>query len=183
MTNVTYRHLQYDEIRSIGRIDNADIIEARYVCVSQADGLGLALHREAVNPPANQPNWGKQELATRYSLWEKNYRDEGAIFSGAFYGDDLVGMSAIVRLSDSQTCELYALHIDRTYRRQGIGSTLLDRAKAQGKAWSCNQLLTYTTFKASAVDFYLSKGFEIVGIQNPKVKTKNFDLTLLKRLI
>ena len=54
--------------------------------------------------------------------------------------------------------------------------------EARCKAWSCRQLLTYTTFKASAVELYLSKGIKIIGIQNPEVKTKNFDLTLLKKL-
>jgi len=180
--NTTYRKLEFHEIRAIGRIDNSETVDARYVCVSQPDGMGLALRRESVAPLETQANWGEDELSGRYDLWEKNCRDEGTVFFGAFRGDDLVGVSAVVRLSDGETGELYALHVDRSYRRQGIGSALLDKAEAQCKAWSCSRLLTYTTFKISAVDLYLSRGFEIIGIQNPKVKTKNFDLTLLKKL-
>ena len=181
--NTAYRQLECEEIRSIGQIDNSDTSSARYVCVSQGDGLGLLFRRDTIDPPETQANWGEKELATRYDLWEKNYRDEGAVFFGAFHGYDLIGMSAVVRLPDGEMGELYPLHVDKSHRRQGIGNALVDRAEAQCATWSCSQLLTYTGFKANAVDFYLSKGFEIVGIQDPRVKTKNFDLTLLKTLI
>jgi GNAT superfamily N-acetyltransferase len=178
----TVRQLNLDEIPMIGQIDNSDVVNAQYVCALEHDGLGLSLRRASVEPPEQIPKWSERELVGRYALWQRNAREEGAVFHGAFVGDKLVGVSLVARLSDGQSAELYAIHVDRATRRQGIGTALLDRAESQCKAWGCTRLLVYTSFKASSLDFYRARGYCVIGIQDPSVKTKNFDLTLLKKL-
>lgn len=178
----TIRQLGSNEIPSIGQIDNSDRVDARYVVSLQPDGMGLSLLRKSLDPPEQEPSWGEKELASRYALWKRNHDEEGAVFYGAFIGDKLVGMSAVVRLPDCRTGELYALHVDKKHRRRGIGSALLAESENQCTIWSCNLLILYTGFKASSLDFYRAKGYDIVGIQNPNMKTKNFDLTMAKKL-
>ena len=180
--NATIRQLEIDAIPTIGQIDNSDVVDARYACRPESDGLGLSLVREEVDPPEEEPNWGEGELAGRYDLWRKNCEEEGAIFFGAFVDDRIVGICAVVKLADSHTAEIYTLQVDRDHRQQGLGTALLARGESQCVAWGCSQLFTYATFKASSLDFYRSKGYRIVGIQYPGVTTKNFDVTLAKQL-
>jgi len=167
--NVTIRQLEIDEIPTIGEIDKSDIVDARYVCRSQPDGLGLLLERKAVNPPEDEPNWG-------------NVEEESAVFFGAFTHDAPVGICAIVKLPDGKTADLYTLQVDAGYRRQGIGAALLAKEESECLIWGCTQLFTYTTFKASSLDFHLAKGYRIVGLQEPSVPTKNFAVTVAKQL-
>jgi GNAT superfamily N-acetyltransferase len=177
--NFHIRKLEVAEIAGIGRIDNSDVVDARYVCRRQPHGLGLTLQRQEVRPPEQEPTWGQEELRGRFTLWKRNCQ-EGAVFFGAFLRGALVGVSLVTKLADGATGELYSLHVDRQHRRQGVGTALLDAAEAQGKAWCCRRLLVYTGLKASSLDFYRSRGYQVVGIQDPRVKTKNFDLTLVK---
>ena len=142
----------------------------------------MVLQRREVDPPESEPMWGERELETRYALWRQNVEKEGAVIFCAFLGDDLVGISMVTMHRENQTCEVYALHVDRDHRRQGIGTALLLKAEAQCRDWRSSQLLLYTGFKASSLDFYRAQGYRVVGIQDPQVKTKNFDLTMVKEL-
>jgi GNAT superfamily N-acetyltransferase len=180
--NTTIRRLQIDEIPTIGQIDKSDVVDAQYVCRGQPDGLGLFLKCVKVDPPEEEPNWGEIELADRYALWRRNYEEEGAVFIGAFVDNTIVGICAVVKLKDRRTAEIYTLQVDKDHRKQGLGTTLLARAESQCTTWGCLQLFTYTTFKASSLDFYRSKGYRIVGIQDPAVTTKNFAVTVAKQL-
>ncbi len=178
----TIRQLALDEIHAIASIDTSDTIDAVYECAWNAHGMGLTLRRKRVDPPTQEPKWGKTEFEGRCALWRRNVIEEGAVFHGAFLGDRLVGVSLVTRLSDGRTAELYTLHVDRAHRGQGIGKALLDAAESQCRAWGCDQLLTYTGFKASSLDFYRARGYRVVGVQDPSVKTKNFDVTVVKSL-
>ncbi|HIJ64996.1 MAG TPA: GNAT family N-acetyltransferase [Candidatus Hydrogenedentes bacterium] len=180
--NFIIRQLALDEIPKIGQIDNSDVVDARYVCIPNTEGLGLSLQRVVVEPPEHEPNWGEEELSCRYALWRRNVEEEGAVFFGAFVGDALAGVSLMTKFPDGQTAELYALHVDRQHRRQGLGAALMERVENQCAAWDCAQLLTYTTLKASSLDFYRSRKFCVIGLQDPSVETKNFEVTLLKKL-
>lgn len=179
---ITLRQLERDEIPLIGQIDNSDCVTARYVVHPQADGLGLCLRREIIDPPQEEPNWGEKELAHRYALWIRNRDEEGAVFLGAFEQGRLVGMVAVARRPGGRTAELYALHVDRSCRHRGIGRALLDETEQQCIRWRCDTLILYTGFKASTLDFYRARGYRVVGIQTPTIRTKNFDLTLAKTL-
>lgn len=100
---------------------------------------------------------------------------------GALEEDRLVGIAMAGPLADGITAELCTLYVHRPCRRHGIGRALMDRAESQCIEWGRSQLLVYTSYDAGAVDFYLSRSYRIVGIQDPCVQTKNFPITMLGR--
>ena len=179
--SASIRHLDIDEIPLIGTIDRSEEVEARYACQLNDDGWGISLTKVQCDPPEFEANWGRRELDTRFNLWRRNMEQEGAVFHGAFVGDRLVGVVFVVE-RDGATAEIGTLHIDYRHRRKGVGSALVAHSEAQARQWGCKQIFAYTSYKARALEFYRAKGYRIVGIQDPMVATKNFDMTVAKSL-
>ena len=80
----------------------------------------------------------------------------------------VVGIETIVE-GNSQSSRLYVslLWVDERYRRQGIASALINKAKARAEeedlravylqTWSCNE---------HAIAFYVSQGFHLIGFDS-----------------
>ena len=177
------RKLKPEEIHLVRGIDRSEEIRAEYVCAPAADGLGLRLSRRELDTPRVEANWGDQELASRCALWAENVNDGAAMF-GAFRGEELIGFCIVARLDDSRTSELYSIFVDRRSRGQGVGKALLCRAERQSMEWGCEEMVLYTDtgHAAATVEFYLARRYRVVGIQDTAVKSKNFPLTMAKRL-
>jgi GNAT superfamily N-acetyltransferase len=179
---VTIRQLDASEIGQTSQLDCSNIVHARYECEQPSGELRLRLRRQPVSPALARPDWGAQERETRYQLWRNNLEHDGCIMHGAFREDRLVGIVLTGRLADGITAEIYTLHVHHPERGGGIGTQLMDKAESQAAKWGCSQVLVYTGYECGAVDFYLRRGYRVVGIQDPCVATKNFPITLLRQL-
>lgn len=173
--------LKLEEIHLVRGIDRSEETRAEYVCAPTADGLGLTLIRRELDTPRVEANWGDQEIASRCALWAENIKDGAAMF-GAFRGEGLIGFCIVARVDDPRTSELYSVFVDRRSRERGVGKALLCRAERQSVEWGCEEMVLYTGYAAATMEFYLACGYRIVGIQDAAVKSKNFPLTMAKRL-
>lgn len=177
----TIRQMQAHEIPLIVGIDRSEELSEEYVCTPVVEGIGLGLVRKAIQPARQIPNWGHRELESQFALYRRNLQ-YGAILLGGFNGEILVGFVLVTVHPDENTGEIYSLFVDRSHRGNGLGSALVKQAEAYCRSRGSPTLILYTGHSAPAVDFYLKRGFRIVGIRDPRFATKGFDLTVAKDL-
>jgi ribosomal protein S18 acetylase RimI-like enzyme len=79
---------------------------------------------------------------------------------GAFEGQKLVGALVI---NDHTFFEIGGLSVNKQYRRQGIGRSLVNRffQKAKELQWDTVNVGSYNQFRATG--FYKKMGFKVVG--------------------
>lgn len=76
-------------------------------------------------------------------------------------GDIIGGISGSVRMCDSVHIDLHWIHED--YRRNGIGTHLLNQVETEAKKKGYNQV-KLETFDFQAKDFYIKNGYEVLGV-------------------
>jgi len=95
-------------------------------------------------------------------------RHSGVLF-GALDGELLVGVAILrPRLQDGMA-ELSFLHLSRDYRRQGIGTRLLERVFALARELGARRIYVSATPTESAVGFYLNHGFRLAKEPHPEL--------------
>ena len=171
------------EIGSIACIDRSEVRSAQYAVEHVEGPPCLRLVRQELQMPTAVANWGESELRSRMQLWRRNLTD-GASFWGAFLGERLVSFALISERFPDQTAELYSLFVDAAHRRKGIGSELLARAEQEAVNMGAHTMSLFTALKnAGAIDFFLSTGYQVIGIHDSStVKHKGWELRLAKAL-
>lgn len=67
-----------------------------------------------------------------------------------------------VNVKDSKIFSIDELCVDENYRKKGIGSMLIQKAKETARKNECSRLeLNCWEFNKNAMDFYLKRGFKI----------------------
>jgi len=92
----------------------------------------------------------------------------GCVF-GAFEGDQIVGMAAILTKQEQVdgTSQLISLDVSRAFRRQGIGRELLKNCLAESTERRCHRVLVQSNPHENTLRFFKSMGF--VHSQNPQM--------------
>jgi len=85
--------------------------------------------------------------------------DERGTALGAFDGEVLAGLAVIRFEIADATAQLFALYVDRSHRRHGVGSALLDAMQQLTLERGQNTLYASAVPNASAIEFYLARGF------------------------
>lgn len=178
---IEIRPMRIDEIPLIAKIDRSEKLREMYVCTPVEDSLGLRLIRRMINPPRHVPNWSKTELASRFALWRQNMED-GAALIGGFEADAIIGFVLVTVHATQDRGEIYSLFVDRHHRGCGLGTALLAAAERYCRTHNAATLMLHTGHSAPALDFYLKRGFRIVGLRDSRFATRGFDVTLAKEL-
>ena len=83
----------------------------------------------------------------------------GGVVIQALFEDKTVGIASLSpRWFGEKRLQLYSLHIDRDFRRMGVGQFLLTAIEQRAKQLGANRLYISAAPKKGTVDFYLRMG-------------------------
>lgn len=109
-------------------------------------------------------HWGFLDSTKNLDLDDIQVSYQEATFLVATLHNEIVGCGALVPLSAS-TAQIMRMSILNTYRRQGIGTLLLDGLLMEAKRKGVRQVILETTSSwEDAVSFYLQNGFKITHV-------------------
>lgn len=155
------RELARHEVRTLWSIDRSEVIDAMF----RRDGDALVLKPERHDvrgwPPGEPEQYGPILL---------DCFDRGGTFYGAFAGEALVGAAVLESHflgPRKDRLQLKFLHVSRSQRRAGLGSTLLERAVSRARELGARRLYVSATPSENTVRFYLRRGFRVTEEVDP----------------
>jgi predicted N-acetyltransferase YhbS len=157
------RELKRDEIENIWKINRGEVINNIYYLVEGS----LVLRPEYYEMQGWQA--GEPE---RYTPIFNDCYDRGGYFLGAFVSQYLVGAAILENKfigKQKDQLQLKFLHVDRSFRNQGIGKTLFDTTVKMAKELGARQLYISATPSENTINFYFHLGC---------IVTKNIDSEL-----
>jgi GNAT superfamily N-acetyltransferase len=147
----------------LGRIHEIDVsedVDAIYV------QRGTSLER--IEERHSRPWYTAAQWSEEVERWRDYVGSGGAAF-GAFDGERLLGFSVVRSGLDDEMAQLAGLYVDRTWRRHGLGRTLLFCAVESARSSGATGLYVSSSRYESAVEFYLSFGFRPLETPNPQL--------------
>jgi predicted N-acetyltransferase YhbS len=149
---VTIRELTREEIEKVWDIDRSEVVENIYYV---RDGK-LVLEPEYYDMKGWPP--GEQELYTPilYDCFNR-----GGIFYGVFEGSKMLGTAVLESKyigKGKDTLQLKFLHIDRAYRKQGLGRILFEKSAERAREVGAKKLYISSTPSENTINFYLGLG-------------------------
>ncbi len=178
--HTTVRQMAAREIGRIAEIDRSEHVTLGYTA---RDGVITA---EAVDWQV--PAWaaegaGPHSVRGMIEAW-RPLVEAGGTLLGAFDSDCLAGV-AIVRYQLTRSmAQLAVLFVSRPYRRQGIATQLLREVERLARADGAVSLYVSATPSASAVGFYIIRGFQPTAQPVPELFAKEpEDIHMVKPLM
>ena len=120
-------------------------------------------------------HWGKIDYNKNPDLNDiaKHYKNN--LFMLGFLSDDLVATGGLIKI-DAKVAEIVRVSVNRMYRRQGVGYSIVEKLVQTAKTQGFNKIiLETTTVWHNVVSFWLKCGFK-------KTHTHNDD-TYFERVI
>lgn len=175
---ITITTLPADGLAQLAAIDRSEHVTCGYRMV---DGQ---LRAEAVDwrvPDWDHVGHGAHSVALLVATWQPVV-DAGGPLLGAFAGERLAGLALLRPALRPGLAQLALLFVSRPDRRRGIADRLL--VAVEGMARPAAQALYVTaTPSASAVGFYLARGFVPTHEPLPELFTKEpDDIHMIKSL-
>lgn len=174
---IDYKQMQIDDVEQLKDIDRSETIEFIY---QVQDGQ---LHETAA--PYECPRWddelthGVQERFV-YELKNKGFA------VGAYDGDLLIGFGVLAhqfRGKDKDQLQVDLMYVSRQYRRQGIGTRIMNELSNEASRRGAKYLYISSTETRSAVFFYQSHGGELTAELDKELFEKEpHDIHMLKKL-
>lgn len=157
------RELSRDEIKGVWAIDRSEVIEAAYRLV---DG---ALVLERVHYDLR--GWPPGEDAKYTPILEACY-DRGGWFYGLFEDDKPVGAAVLDNRfigRNKDQLQLEFLHVGSSYRGQGLGRALFERAANEARKRGSRHLYISATPSEHTIGFYLLMGCRVTAEPDPEL--------------
>jgi predicted N-acetyltransferase YhbS len=159
------RLLQREEIPRVWQIDRREVVENIY----HLEGGQLLLKPDYFDIQGWPP--GEPELYTPLLV---DCYDRGGTFWGAFECDVLIGVSILESKfigSRRDTLQLKFLHVNRDYRKQGLGRMLFNIAAEKANGLGAKKLYISATPSENTVNFYLQLGCALATEIDPELFT------------
>ncbi|WP_454190966.1 GNAT family N-acetyltransferase [Paenibacillus sp. Marseille-Q7038] len=162
---ITYQRLKAEQVQKLKEIDRSEHIDLIYE-MDRNHLIEISANHEC-------PNWDKvllQEIEQRY-LFELH---NGGAAIGAFDGDRLIGFGVLAhtfRGKNLDQLQVDLMYVSRKYRRQGVGTRILQDLADEARARGAKTLYISSTETRSAVSFYKSNG----SILTDKLDQELFD--------
>ncbi|WP_231638528.1 GNAT family N-acetyltransferase [Paenibacillus sp. JCM 10914] len=171
------QRMHVDHVQQLSEIDRSEYIEFIYIMKNG--------HLERVDQNHECPNWDSDLLAEL----QQRYVDElkqGGVAVGAYDGERLVGfgvLSSKRRGVEQNRVQVDLMYVTRHYRKQGIGTRIMDQLAQEAKAWGAKYLYISSTETQSAVSFYQKNGGSITTDVDPELFEKEpMDIHMIKEL-
>ncbi|GIO70248.1 GNAT family N-acetyltransferase [Paenibacillus cookii] len=171
------RELQLHESGLIRQIDRSETIGSIY---KMKDGVLEAL------PAGHEcPSWDEEQTREMIERFEAELRSGGAAY-GAFDGDALVGFGVLghrFRGEQLDRLQVDLMYVSRAYRRQGIGTKLMEELADEARKRGASYLYISSTETESAVHFYMANGGRIADqVDEELFELEPEDIHMLKKL-
>lgn len=174
---VSIIQMKLDDSYKIRDIDRSETIELIYKC---KDGV-----LEEIKARQECPNWNEDNYQEIISRYECELFNGGTAF-GAFDRDKLIGFGVLTnkfRGRENNQLQIDLMYVSRKYRRQGIGSQIIDSLSKVAIEKGAKYLYISSTETESAVKFYSSWGSTITSeIDEELFEKEPYDIHMLKKL-
>lgn len=154
---VDVRRLGVEQIGLIADIDRSERVDVEY---NVRKGRIVERPVSMIDVPAwDATGTGPHSVAGQIAFCEPLVA-RGAVFFGAFDGNELVGVAVVDPAFERSLAWLAFLHVSRRFRRRGVASALWDAAVQVAAGAGARTMYVSATPTGSAVGFYLSRGCE-----------------------
>jgi predicted N-acetyltransferase YhbS len=155
--------LTRDEIDSIWSLDRSEIIDAVY----HLEKGSLVLRPEHYNMTGWLP--GTQQASTPHLL---GCFDHGGWFYALFMGARLAGVAVLENRfigEPADMLQLVFLHVDSSFRDQGLGTALFRAAAEEARRRGARRLYVSATPSEHTIHFYLGLGCTLAPAPDPEL--------------
>lgn len=149
------RPLEQAELDRVREIDRSEVIDTLYV----QDGTRLDSRVGEWSAPAWDTGGDGEHSVAAQQRELHALAERGALVLGAFDGDELVGIGAIVDAVRPGIAQLAYLHVTRVQRAQGIGGRLADELERRAREAGATSIVVSATPSVNTVDFYRRRGY------------------------
>jgi GNAT superfamily N-acetyltransferase len=146
------RKIRREEIEKLRNIDRSEIVEQVYNYKNE----NLIIKDEFYDVPG----WSPSDMDSHIEELDAQ-NDRGDYIFGAFDGEKLIGIAVLGSEfinSTKDQLEVIFLHVDAKYRKQGVGTNLMNRLISQARELEAKKLYVSATPSKNTVDFYLNRG-------------------------
>jgi len=157
------RKIQREDIEKLRELDRSEIVEQGYYYKKG----NLIIKNEFYDVPA----WIPSDIESHIKDLNAEY-DHGDYLFGAFDGEKLTGIAVLgfkfISSSKDQLVVIF-LHVDAKYRKQGIGTNLINKLVYQARALGAKKLYISATPSKNTIDFYLHRGAYLTNELNSEL--------------
>jgi len=174
---ITYQVLNEKHVHKLNEIDRSEWINRIYEMQE-----GQLTEITAGHECSNWDSDVLQEIQERF-VYEIRH---GGMALGAFDGDTLVGFGVLAhqfRGDQKDQLQIDLMYVSRNYRRQGIGTHIMNELSDEAKRRGAKALYISSTETESAVFFYRSQGGQLTENVDSELFTKEpLDIHMTKKL-
>ncbi|MCJ8010523.1 GNAT family N-acetyltransferase [Paenibacillus sp. KQZ6P-2] len=171
------RQMQVHESGLIRQIDRSEIIGKIY---KMQDG-----ELQAVAAGHECKAWDEAHTEEMIERFEKELAG-GGIAYGALDGETLAGFGVLghrFRGENLDQLQVDLMYVSRSYRRQGIGSRIMEELSREARERGASYLYISSTETESAVHFYMASGGRITDqVDEELFRKEPEDIHMLKKL-
>ena len=152
---VELRTLRRTELSRVAEIDRRERIDVQYV---QHGTELVERHGNWSSLAWDTDGHGEHSVEAQIRMLEQ-YVDKGGIALGAFAGDQVVGIGAVVPHLRPGIAQLAYLMVSAPFRATGIGSRLCEQLDEIARTAGDSDMVVTATPTENTVRFYLGRGF------------------------
>ena len=176
---VEVRRLDSTELTRVAEIDRTERIDVQF---EQHGTVLVARHGTWSSKPWDSDGDGEHSVAAQVRMLE-DYVAKGGSTLGAFDGERLVGMGAVVPHFRPGIAQLAYLMVTAPSRATGVGSRLCEQLDEIAREAGDSDMVVTATPTENTVRFYLGRGFEPMAEPFAELfELEPFDVHMRKRL-
>ncbi|CAM4478828.1 GNAT family N-acetyltransferase [Paenibacillus tarimensis] len=174
---IIFRELTIGDAEKLVEIDRSEYIDFIYELQ----------YGDVVKVPAGHqcPNWDRDQAREMINRYKLELELGGKAF-GAFDKDILVGFAVLghkFRGKKKDQLQVDLMYVSKTYRRQGIGTRLMNDISQEARRRGAARLYISSTETESAVSFYRGNGGELTEeIDEELFRLEPLDIHMIKKL-
>jgi len=163
---IQYHILTEEQAGKLEEIDRSEHIDLIF---EMKDGRVVERHTDQ-----ECPSWDADLLEEIKARFMDEIR-RGGLAVGAFDGETLVGFGVLghrFRGMNKDQLQVDLMYVSRNYRRQGIGSRMMDELMKEARRRGAKYLYVSSTETRSAVSFYKSRGSRLAEVVDEELYAK-----------
>lgn len=179
MKAITYRLMEPAELTRLGEINRTERIDTVYI----QNGEALVESAQPFDVPPWLPTGTHPHSVPDQIGFCEWHVSRGALITGAFDGERLVGMGLVTPHIRPGIAQLSFLHVNHDHRGRGVGRQLVGELERVAREAGDSEMVVSATPTVRTVDFYMSCGYLPMAEPLPELfEEEPEDVHLSKRL-